>query len=156
MEMLESFPKTLIRNNPETLTGGKTMKKLIAMLLALVMVFGLVACGGTEKPAETQAAAPEATAPAASEAPAAEAAAGSVYYLNFKPEQNDAWQNLAKAYTEKTGVPVTVLTAASGTYEETLMAEMGKTEAPTLFQVNGPKGLATWKEYTKVDRKSVV
>ena len=27
------------------------MKKLIAMLLALVMVFGLVACGGSEKPA---------------------------------------------------------------------------------------------------------
>ena len=123
------------------------MKKLIAMLLAMVMVFGLVACGGTEKPAETQAAVPEATAPAAPEAPAAEAAAGSVYYLNFKPEQDEAWQNLAKAYTEKTGVPVTVLTAASGTYEETLMAEMGKSEAPTLFQVNGPVGLANWIDY---------
>ena len=120
------------------------MKKLIAMLLALVMVFGLVACGGAEKPAETQAAAPEAAAP---EAPAAEAAAGSVYYLNFKPEQDEAWQNLAKAYTEETGVPVTVLTAASGTYEETLMAEMGKDEMPTLFQVNGPVGLANWKDY---------
>ena len=115
------------------------MKKLIAMLLALVMVFGLVACGGAEKPAETQAAAPEAAAP--------EAPAGSVYYLNFKPEQDEAWQNLAKAYTEETGVPVTVLTAASGTYEETLMAELGKTEAPTLFQVNGPVGLANWKDY---------
>ena len=123
------------------------MKKLIGMLLALVMVFVLVACGGTEKPAETQAAAPEAAATDAPEAPAAEAAAGSVYYLNFTTEQNDAWQNLAKAYTEKTGVPVTVLTAASGTYEETLMAEMGKSEAPTLFQVNGPVGLANWIDY---------
>ena len=28
----------------------------------------------------------------------------SVYYLNFKPEQDEAWQNLAKAYTEETGV----------------------------------------------------
>ena len=119
------------------------MKKLIAMLLALVMVFGLVACGGSEKPAETQAAAPE----AAPEAPAAEAAAGSVYYLNFKPEQDEAWQKLAAAYTAETGVPVTVLTAASGTYEETLMAEMGKSEAPTLFQVNGPVGLANWIDY---------
>ena len=121
------------------------MKKLIAMLLALVMTFGLVACGSTA-PAATEA--PAAEAPAV-EAPATEApaATGSVYYLNFKPEQNDAWQALAARYTEETGVPVTVLTAASGTYEETLMAEMGKTEAPTMFQVNGPVGLANWKDY---------
>ena len=72
---------------------------------------------------------------------------GSVYYLNFKPEQDGDWQNLAKAYTEETGVPVTVVTAASGQYETTLMAEMGKTEAPTLFQVNGPVGLQNWKDY---------
>lgn len=30
-------------------------KKTLAMLLALVMVLGLVACGGEEKPVETQA-----------------------------------------------------------------------------------------------------
>lgn len=69
------------------------------------------------------------------------------YYLNFKPEQDEAWQALAKAYTAETGVPVTVVTAASGEYETTLMAEMGKSEAPTLFQVNGPVGLANWKDY---------
>ena len=97
------------------------MKKLIALLLAVIMVLGLVACGSNKK--------------------------GSVYYLNFKPEQDAAWQELAAAYTTETGVPVTVLTAASGTYEETLMAELAKTEAPTLFQVNGPVGLANWKDY---------
>lgn len=104
------------------------MKKTIAMLLALVMVFALCACGGSSAPAATQA--PAAEAPAA-EAPAAEAPAaeGAVYYLNFKPEQDPQWQALAKLYTEKTGVPVTVVTAASGTYEETLMAEMAKSEA---------------------------
>ena len=126
------------------------MKKLIAMLLALVMVLGLVACGGNTAPAATEAPKAEApAAPAATEAPATEApaAAGSVYYLNFKPEQDEAWQNLAVEYTKLTGVPVTVLTAASGTYEETLMAEMGKTEAPTLFQVNGPNALANWADY---------
>ena len=117
------------------------MKKTIALLLALVMVFALCACGGSSAPAATQA--PAAEAPAA-EAPAAE---GAVYYLNFKPEQDTQWQALAKLYTEKTGVPVTVVTAASGTYEETLMAEMAKSEAPTLFQVNGPVGLANWKDY---------
>ena len=127
------------------------MKKLIAMLLAMVMVLGLVACGGNTAP-ETEAPAveaPKAEAPAATETPVEEtpAATGSVYYLNFKPEQDEAWQKLAAEYTKLTGVPVTVLTAASGTYEETLMAEMGKTEAPTLFQVNGPNALANWADY---------
>ena len=72
---------------------------------------------------------------------------GSVYYLSFKPEQDEQWKALAKAYTEKTGVDVTVVTAASGTYETTLASEFQKDEAPTLFQVNGPVGLATWKDY---------
>ena len=38
-------------------------------------------------------------------------------YLNFKPEADEYWQELAEAYTDETGVPVTVLTAASGEYE---------------------------------------
>ena len=72
---------------------------------------------------------------------------GSVYYLNFKPEQDAQWQELAKLYTEQTGVPVTVVTAASGNYETTLMSEIEKSDPPTLFQVNGPVGLANWKDY---------
>jgi len=72
---------------------------------------------------------------------------GSVYYLNFKPEQDAQWQELAKLYTEQTGVPVTVVTAASGQYETTLMSEIEKSDPPTLFQVNGPVGLANWKDY---------
>ena len=74
--------------------------------------------------------------------------AGKVYYLNFKPEANDAWQALAKKYTEKTGVEVKVQTAASNTYEQTLKSEIAKSEAPTLFQVNGPVGYQNWKAYT--------
>ena len=119
------------------------MKKLIAMLLALVMVFGLVACGGAEKPAETQAAAPAET--AAAEAPAAEA--GRVYYLNFKPEFDAALQELAATYTAETGVEVKVVTAASGTYSDTLTAEMAKDEAPTVFNMGNLAGLADWDEY---------
>ena len=123
------------------------MKRFLALLMALAMVFALAACGS--EAASTPAA--EGSAPAegsttAEEAPAP-AAAGSVYYLNFKPEQDEAWQNLAKAYTEETGVPVTVVTAASGTYEQTLMSEIAKSNPPTLFQVNGPVGLANWKDY---------
>ena len=72
---------------------------------------------------------------------------GKVYYLNFKPEADEAWQNLAKAYTEETGTEVTVVTAASGQYETTLQSEMAKSDAPTLFQVDGPVGLKNWKDY---------
>jgi len=119
------------------------MKKLIAMLLALVMVFGLVACGG-----ETEEKAPEAAAPeAAPEAPAAEAEAGRVYYLNFKPEFDGALQELAATYTAETGVEVKVVTAASGTYSDTLTAEMAKDEAPTVFNMGNLAGLADWDEY---------
>ena len=76
---------------------------------------------------------------------------GSVYYLNFKPEQDEQWQQLAKDYTKETGVDVTVVTAASGNYETTLMSEMGKSGAPTLFQVNGPVGLAKLERLTAND-----
>ena len=72
---------------------------------------------------------------------------GKVYYLNFKPEQDKQWQDLAKKYTEETGVQVKVLTAAEGTYEQTLTSEMDKSEAPTLFQVNGPVGYNNWKDF---------
>ena len=116
------------------------MKKVFALLLSLTLCVGLLsACGGKTETSAT---------PADTNKPASESTAtGSVYYLNFKPEQNDAWQNLAKAYTAETGVPVTVVTAASGTYEQTLMSEIAKSTPPTLFQVNGPVGLANWKDY---------
>lgn len=108
------------------------MKKFLALLLALAMTLALVACGEKKDDTKTE---------------GGDTATGKVYYLNFKPEQDQDWQDLAKAYTEETGVPVTVLTAASGTYEEKLTSEIAKTDAPTLFQVNGPVGLASWKDY---------
>ena len=121
------------------------MKKILAMLLALCMIFALCACGSSAAPAATEAPAAD----AATEAPAEEATAaeGSVYYLNFKPESDEAWQALAKTYTEQTGVPVKIVTAASGTYQETLTAEMDKSEAPTMFQVGNQGAVDTWGEY---------
>ena len=104
---------------------------------------GLAACGGSSSSTASSAAGSTAASASAS----ASGASGKVYYLNFKPEQDQAWQDLAAAYTKETGVPVTVVTAASGQYETTLMSEMEKSEAPTLFQVNGPVGLANWKDY---------
>ena len=123
------------------------MKKFLALLLALVMVFALAACGESDAPASD---APASEAPA-SDAPASEApadgAAGSVYYLNFKPEADQAWQELAALYTEQTGVTVKVVTAASGEYSSTLTAEMDKSDMPTLFQCGNQAGLDTWGDY---------
>ena len=122
------------------------MKKLIAMLLALVMVLGLAACGSST-PTETEAPAAAGTAgetQAAANTPAGE---GRVYYLNFKPEADAALQELAALYIEQTGVPVKVVTAASGTYSDTLTAEMAKSEAPTVFNIGNMSGLKDWDEY---------
>lgn len=105
------------------------MRKVLSVLLVAAMAVGMLA--GCSKPSGS----------------GSSDAKGQVYYLNFKPEADEQWQELAKAYTEETGVPVTVLTAASGEYEKTLKSEMAKSDAPTLFQVNGPVGLAAWKDY---------
>ena len=108
-------------------------KKILALVLAASMAGGMLAgCGSTSGGDETA---------------KGDKSSGKVYYLNFKPEQADQWVELAKEYTDETGVKVDVQTAASGTYESQLKSEMAKDEAPTLFQVNGPVGLATWKDY---------
>ena len=108
-------------------------KKILALVLAASMAGGMLAgCGSTSGGDETA---------------KGDKSSGKVYYLNFKPEQADQWVELAKEYTDETGVQVDVQTAASGTYESQLKSEMAKDEAPTLFQVNGPVGLATWKDY---------
>ena len=121
------------------------MKKFLALLLTVAMVFAMAACSAPAadetKPAEEGT---EAPAEETSEQPAA---SGSVYYLNFKPEADAAWQDLAKKYTELTGVPVKVVTAASGDYQTTLTSEMDKSEAPTLFQCGNQGALNTWGEY---------
>ena len=98
------------------------MKKLFALLLVVVMVMGLAACGSKKT-------------------------AGSVYYLNFKPEADAALQELATAYTKKTGVEVKVVTAASGTYSDTLTAQMGKDGAPTIYNIGNMSGLKDWDDY---------
>ncbi len=70
-----------------------------------------------------------------------------IRFLNFKPEVANVYDEIAKVYKEETGVNLIIETAASGNYEQTLTAKMGTDEAPTLFQINGPKGYANWKNY---------
>ncbi len=71
----------------------------------------------------------------------------SVYFLNFKPESADVYEEIAKIYEQETGIPVKVVTAAANTYEQTLKSEIAKSNAPTIFQVNGPIGYESWKNY---------
>mgnify|MGYP003557476238 FL=1 len=114
-------------------------KKIIAaMLCGAMAVTAFAGCGAKNDSGSSS---------SGKSASGSSSAKGSVYYLNFKPEAEEAWQAIAKTYTEKTGVPVKVVTAASGTYEQQLTSEMAKKDAPTLFQVNGPVGLANWKDY---------
>ena len=122
-------------------------KKVFAMLLTATMMTSMLAgCGGsgTDQSSETKS---EDKSSEKDSNTAKKGGDGKVYYLNFKPEQADQWTELAEQYTDETGVDVEVQTAASGTYESTLKSEMAKDEPPTLFQVNGPVGLASWKDY---------
>ncbi len=95
------------------------MKKIIA----LVMVLAMVAClfAGCQKEDK-----------------------GSVYYLNFKPEFDAPLLSLAEKYTEKTGVEVKIVTAASGDYNSTLTSNI---EDVTIFNIGNTAALNDWDEY---------
>ena len=129
----------------------KMKRKVLSVLLATAMTATLFAgCGGaaseggeTKTNTETGA---DANADASDNQ--ATAGSGSVYMLNFKPEVDGAWKDLAEIYEEQTGVEVNVLTAAEGTYSTTLQAEMAKDEAPTIFNIGNVTAAQTWNDYT--------
>ena len=97
------------------------MKKIVALILCLVCITSLAGCGRGNT--------------------------ADVYFLNFKPESADVYQEIAEKYEQETGVSVKVVTAAANTYEQTLKSEIAKSGAPTIFQVNGPIGYQSWKDY---------
>ncbi len=109
----------------------KRMKKFVTLALSAVMATAMLT-GCTSSNDDT----------------AAKDDKGQVYYLNFKPESEEQWKKIAADYEAETGVKVKVVTAASGTYEQTLKSEIAKKDAPTLFQINGPVGYQSWKDYT--------
>ncbi len=106
-------------------------KKLLSVALCATMVAGLLAgCGSSSKSEKT-----------------GSDSKGSVYWLNFKPEADEALQGIAKTYEKENGVKVKVVTAASGNYNSTLTSEMGKSAAPTLFVVGNQAAVKTWDDY---------
>lgn len=130
----------------------KKISKLLAILLTLVMIAGtLAACGGNDaKDTGNDAAGDAANKEASNETKdnGAEEKVSEIYYLNFKPEIAEVYSAIAADYEAETGIKVKVVTAASGTYEQTLKSEVAKSDPPTIFQINGPVGYEAWKDYT--------
>ena len=106
------------------------MKRILALCLCFATVIALAACTKTDKKPDQ-----------------GTAKAGTVYFLNFKPEVADIYKEIAAKYKEEKGVDVKVVTAASNTYETTLKSEIAKADAPTIFQINGPVGYKAWANY---------
>ena len=78
------------------------MKKKIvsALMVAAMVVTAFAGCGSDKGGTSTQG------------GDKTSKSSGKVYMLNFKPETDEAWQDLAETYTDQTGVEVNVLTAA--------------------------------------------
>ena len=123
------------RSDKSNTKGDKKMKRLTAIML-VVLCLAMAGCSrvGTESSENS--------------AQASSAASGeTIYFLNFKPEVAEVYEEIAKEYEAETGVKVKVSTAAANTYETTLKSEIAKKDAPTIFQVNGPTGYESWKSY---------
>lgn len=136
---MENVTENVVGNVSEVIFiiigGCKMKKKVVSLMLVLSMAAAMFAgCGSSGKDSSKDEAKKDDS-------------KGSVYYLNFKPEVDKQWQKIAKAYTKKTGVEVKVVTAASNQYETTLKSEIAGSNAPTLFQINGPIGYESWKDY---------
>jgi raffinose/stachyose/melibiose transport system substrate-binding protein len=116
--------------------GGHLAKRAGAIIMCGLLIWGLTGLSACEQTSEfEQGAQSQATAPTG------------VYFFNFKPEQDAAYQKIAAAYTQQTGVPVVVKTAANDTYADQLAAELSKVDAPTIFEVTGAQGLARFGSY---------
>ena len=99
------------------------MKKALSVVLVLLMVMGTLFVGCSKDKATE------------------------IYFLNFKPEVAEIYENevIPAFEAENPGYKLKVVTAASGTYEQTFNSEVAKSNPPVIFQVNGPVGLNNQK-----------
>ena len=120
-------------------------KKGIGLMLCMsMMAVALAGCGSSSSTAgskATEAAKADAVQTGASDF------TGTIRWLNYKPEIADQLVEVAKAYTDETGVNVQIETAASNTYEQTLTARMDGSDAPTIFVCDSMKMLNEWQDY---------
>lgn len=118
-------------------------RKLVSLMLVAAMAVSMVAgCGDSSSDSDNG----DKTEQSGGEKQTS--SDGRVYLLNFKPETDQAWQDLADTYTDQTGVEVNVLTAADGQYSTTMQSEMAKDEAPTIFNIGNSTAAQTWNDYT--------
>ena len=117
------------------------MKKLIAMLLALIMVLSLAACGGATAPAEPAPApeAPKAEAPA-DPAPAAPADPGKTVlniwaFTDEVPNMVNRYLELNPDFAAKYETKVTIIATTDGLYQPALDQALaaGGADAPDLY-----------------------
>lgn len=103
----------------------KKVFKTVALISAAVLSLGVISgCGSSSASSKN----------------------GHVYYLSAKPEQQKQFKEIAASFTKKTGIPVDVSVAASGTGEQTLKSELAKANAPTLFDVDN-NSFPFWTNY---------
>ena len=133
--IFENANKKIIGGIQMNLTK-KTASIFLCVILSISSVLAFTACGKNNSNNNTL-----------DSTSSAQKANVTVRYLNFKPEVADVYQKIAQEYEKETGVKVVVETAANNEYESTLTAKMSTKSAPTLFQINGPKGYSNWKEY---------
>ena len=113
------------------------VKKLLSVILCAVLLAGILASCGNNTESD----------PTVSGIGAPATSVKTIRYLNFKPEIAEVYERISTEYEKETGIKLIVETAASGTYESTLTARMATSEAPAIFQINGPVGYASWSEY---------
>lgn len=123
------------------------MKKVLSLLLTLVMVTALAACGGggTDEPAPAGDDSGTTTEKPAADKPAEKMDQEVVIYQN-KVEIGEALTAYGQLYEDLTGVKVTVKTSGGDSpYAESLKAEFQSDRQPDIFVVEGMGGYNTWK-----------
>lgn len=100
----------------------KNRKNLLLVAASLLSVAGLSSCGSKVSPDR-------------------------VKLLNFKPEIQNKFGNIISEFKKDTGIDLVVETAASGQYETSLRGQISTSDAPTIFQINGPVGYKSWQSY---------
>ena len=130
-------------------------RKVLALIMAGTMVFGLAACGSTgaapaadAAPADTAAAAEEAPAEEAADVEAeapAESSGSGIRLVNGKIEVDAMLKEAAKKYTEESGVEVTIESMGGGVnIQDTLKGYYQADNMPDIFVCGSDDDFGNW------------